>query len=253
MKMSKSLGNVTNPKDIINEFTVDTLRWWVAAHLVGQSQVPVKQHLFEDASTALTMIRKVLKYLVGYVEKCEAMDDAKKGHEFDINMDKLIPIDAYILNRLAKFEQRAQSLAADYRFPTYINTINQFVHRDLSAFYVHNIRDRMYSEAPDHTKETLKVLRAIFCIVNKVLWPIVPHLVEEVWSYYCKTQSFYSRPPIAVPNEWHNSEYDSVMDLTKQLIGMQGNNIGKTSYQYDVIIHGSSEQIQQLQVKKSRI
>lgn len=250
MKMSKSVGNVTNPKDIIDEFNVDTLRWWVAGHLVGQSQVPVKQHLFEDASAAILKIRKVLRYLVGYMEKCEPIDDAKKGHAFNINMDKLPPLDVYMLNSLAKFEKRAQLLAAEYRFPGYTNTITKFVNSDLSAFYIDTIKDRMYSNSTHDTKETLNVLCAQFCIVNKVLWPIVPHLVEEVWSHYCKTQSFYSRQSITVPDEWHNNQYDSVMELTKQLIGMLRENITKPSWQYDVIILGSAEQIQQLQVKK---
>lgn len=247
-KMSKSLGNVTSPKDIIDEFNVDTLRWWVAGHLAGQSAVPVKQHLLEDASATIHKIRKVLRYLVGYMEKYEPSADAENGPEFNINIDKLSPLDRYMLNSLAQFEKRTQSLASDYRFPAYINAITKFVSDDLSALYIDSIKDRMYSNAAHDTKDTLNILYAQFCIVNKVLWPIVPHLVEEVWSYYSKTQSFCSRQSIAVPDEWHNTEFDSVMDLAKQLIAMLRENIKKTSWYYDVVISASAEQIQQLQV-----
>lgn len=241
------MGNVTSPTDIIDQFNVDTLRWWVAGHLVGQSQVPVKLHLFEDASADVQKIRKVLRYLVGYMEKLEPIDDPRKGYEFNINIEKLSPLDVYMLNALVEFEKRTQWLASNYRFPVYINTINKFVNDDLSAFYIDTIKDPLYSNSANDSRETLNVLCAQFCILNKVLWPIVPHLVEEVWSYYCKTQSFFSRQ-IMAPTEWHNTKFDSVMELAKQLIGMLRGNITKTSWYYDVIIYGSAEQIQELQV-----
>lgn len=247
IKMSKSLGNVTYPKDIIDQFNVDALRWWVAGHLVGQSQVPVKSHLVEKSAAAVLKIRKILRYLVGYMEKLEQIDDAKKGHDFNINVDKLPPLDVYMLNSLAQFDKRAEWLASNYRFPAYINAINKFVNDDLSALYIDTIKDRMYFSLADDTKETLNVLCAQFCILNKILWPIVPHLVEEVWNYYCKSQSFYSRQ-LTVPVEWHNSKFDSVMELVKQLIGMFRENLTKTSWCHEVIVYGSAEQIQELQV-----
>lgn len=247
LKMSKSVGNVTYPKDIIENFNVDTLRWWVAAHLVGQTPLSVKPHLFEESSNAIQKVRKVLRYLVGYVEKLDP-NDRQTNQKFNINLNSLAPLDVYILNSLAQFEQKAQSLAANYRFPVYINNINKYVTDDLSAFYIDNIKDRMYSNSPKDTVQTMNILFAQFCILNKVLWPIVPHLAEEVWSYYCKTKSFYSQQ-FSVPNEWHNTEFDSTMKLVKQLTGMLRENVTKTTWNFDVIISGSDEQIQELQVK----
>lgn len=245
-KMSKSLGNVTHPKDIIENHSVDTLRWWVAAHLVGQSPLSVKPHLFEESANAIQKIRKVLRYLIGHVEKLESTDVQKK-HQFSIDYDSISPLDTYILNSLAKFDEKAQYCASNYRFPVLINNINEYINDDLSAFYIDSIKDKMYSNPPKQTIQTLNILFAQFCIVNKVLWPIVPHLVEEVWSYYSKTESFYMHQ-FTVPSEWHNTKFDKAMMLAKQLVSRLRKNITKTTWYFDVKISGSSDEIAELQV-----
>lgn len=246
LKMSKSMGNVTHPKDIIENYNVDTLRWWIASHLIGQTPLSVKPHLFDESANAILKIRKVLRYLIGYVEKLERSDSQPKA-KFNIDYDRLSPLDTYILNALAKFDANAEKLASTYRFPIYINNINKYIGDDLSAVYIDNIKDRLYSNPPQETIQTINVLFAQFCIVNKILWPIVPHLVEEVWNYYSKSSSFFNQQFI-VPIEWHNTKFDASMQLAKQLIVKFRENITKTTWYYDVRITCGAEEMKKLQL-----
>lgn len=65
--------------------------------------------------------------------------------------------------------------------------INNFVVNNLSALYIHTTKDNLYCGADKENEATRKVLQATFCVLSKVFWPIMPHLVEECWSYYGKS------------------------------------------------------------------
>lgn len=67
-KMSKSLGNIVEPRQIIDKHGVDTLRWWVAAHSTQHSSIIVGDSILESSKENVQRIRTVLKYLLGVVK-----------------------------------------------------------------------------------------------------------------------------------------------------------------------------------------
>lgn len=96
-KMSKSLGNVIHPRDIVNEHNTDTLRWWTAAHVIGQSSIPVKKDMIADSSAYVQKCRETLLFLLKYVQ------NEKFDGSFDMDYDKLSILDKYSLNALMNF------------------------------------------------------------------------------------------------------------------------------------------------------
>uniref|UniRef100_A0A0A1XDI3 isoleucine--tRNA ligase n=1 Tax=Zeugodacus cucurbitae TaxID=28588 RepID=A0A0A1XDI3_ZEUCU len=75
-KMSKSLGNVISPKDIISKFGVDALRWWVASHCAQNMSITVSEKLMQQAAESVSKIRATLRYLNGVIgDKTEVLNE----------------------------------------------------------------------------------------------------------------------------------------------------------------------------------
>lgn len=96
--MSKSIGNVVHPKDIIGVEGIDVLRYWVASHVIDQRSVSMKPHLVTHSAEQVTTIRKILKFLLGYVEGLPNPGSAN----IDIEYDKLTIFDKWCLNVLVQ-------------------------------------------------------------------------------------------------------------------------------------------------------
>lgn len=244
--MSKSIGNVTVPKDIIDNHNIDTLRWWVAAHTVGSGSISVKPHLIDQSAEGIQKIRKILRYLVGYA------DQMPKAHEFEITGNKLTPLDVYSLNTLVEFDRRAKQLAADYRFPLYVNNIAEYVFNDLSATYLDMTKDRLYLNVRHESDVILKIFFAHFHTLCKHLWPIAPHLVEEVWSYYDSNKPFYEST-FHVPDSFENREFNEAMSVASKLIGLFRTNLKKSTWNYRLQICCDEKSLDQLHVSASKL
>uniref|UniRef100_T1GHN0 isoleucine--tRNA ligase n=1 Tax=Megaselia scalaris TaxID=36166 RepID=T1GHN0_MEGSC len=65
LKMSKSLGNVISPSEIIKKFGTDSLRWWVAAHGTQHMSITVSNKLLQQSAESVSKIRATLRYLNG--------------------------------------------------------------------------------------------------------------------------------------------------------------------------------------------
>lgn len=179
LKMSKSLGNVIVPGEIVEKYGVDTLRWWVAHHATQHTSIPVGQTTLQGSTECVQKIRATLKYLVGCL-------GSRDQHHIstDIDPKKLRVMDKFFVNSLIEFQKEVQQTYDSHHYNRAAATILNFVTNDLSAFYLHLIKDRLYCGTEAEYLALQQVLYAAFVVLNKALWPITPHLVEECWSYF---------------------------------------------------------------------
>lgn len=177
LKMSKSLGNVIAPVDITDQYGVDTMRWWVAHHATQHTMIPVSQSTLQGSAESVNKIRATLKYLVGCLGDCDAERTA-------VDATQLRVMDKHFLNSLLEFQAGTQLTYDSHQYNRAAASIVNFVTNDLSAFYLHLVKDRLYCGTDAEYRAVQRVLYAAFVVLNKALWPITPHLVEECWSYF---------------------------------------------------------------------
>ena len=176
-KMSKSLGNGIDPKDVVKQLGADILRLW-AASADYRKDINVSDEIFKQVTESYRKIRNTLRFLHGNL------------YDFNYSQEKveyehLLEIDKYILGRLEDTIARAKAAYDDYEFYMAFHTIHQFCVVDLSALYLDVIKDRVYSSLPDSLKRrsAQTVIHEILKSLTLLLTPILSFTMEEVYGY----------------------------------------------------------------------
>lgn len=205
-KMSKSLGNVISPDMIVKKYGTDAMRWWTAAHATQHSSIIVSYSSLEDGVDNLIKIRSTLKYLLGVIAS---------GNDGKINEAQLTHLDKFILHKLTDFETNVTSCYENFQFNRIVALVNHFVNTELSSCYLHLIKDRLYCGHDDEHRELQRVLMNCYRGLCKSLWPIVPFLVEESWSYLID-EPFY-RNNFKQMQKWRIEDSEKVIEAMMEV------------------------------------
>jgi isoleucyl-tRNA synthetase len=176
-KMSKSLGNVIAPQDVIKESGADVLRLWAAMSDYWED-IRVSKEILTRAAEAYRKIRNTLRYLVMNLYDFDPMRDR-------VPVETLEDVDKYILARYAAVVRQTLRAYNDYDFSRIFQAVNAFTTVDLSAFYADVSKDRLYTFAPG-SKERRSAQTAMYVMVDglaRVLAPILSFTTDELWHY----------------------------------------------------------------------
>ena len=174
-KMSKSLGNVVDPLDVIKQSGADILRLWVAASDFT-TDVAISAEILKRTSEAYRRLRNTLRFLLANLYD---FDESKA-----VDFSDLREIDKWALGRLQLLNEKVQDAFDDYKFHTVFHSIHNFAVVDLSAFYLDILKDTLYTVAADSKKRrsAQTVLKEILLVMTKLLTPILAFTSEEVWN-----------------------------------------------------------------------
>lgn len=183
-KMSKSLGNIISPNDVIKKMGAEIIRLWVAS-VDATSDVAVSQDILQQTSESYRKIRNTFRYMLANTSDFDPEKDR-------IAYQNLNSIDQYIEVRLNNLVKTCLDKYEQYDFNTVYKKVFAFISNDLSAFYLDFAKDVLYIEGQDsHARRSMQtVIYDAAVKLAKVLTPILPHTMEEIWSFLKEKEDY---------------------------------------------------------------
>lgn len=181
-KMSKSLGNVIVPADMVRLHGSDILRLWVASTDYTED-VRISDDLIKQVKESYRKIRNTYKFMLGNLKDFGYTKDSVKYEDMPY-------YDKYMMNELNKFTKNVLEEYNNYNFQNVYKLVNNFVSFTLSNFYLDFTKDILYIEKADSLVRR-SVQTVLYNILNnevKLLAPILPYTSEEVYSLLPHTE-----------------------------------------------------------------
>lgn len=176
-KMSKSLGNVVDPLQVISRLGADVLRLWVVSSDYS-SDIAVSDQILERVADVYRRIRNTIRFMLGNL------------YDFDpekhlVNYSQMTEIDRYMLSKFKKLYLDSLELYENYRYHNFVHGIHSFIVSDLSAFYLDVLKDRLYADAPDSSlrRSTQSAIYIMLKYLILLIAPILPFTAEQAYEY----------------------------------------------------------------------
>jgi isoleucyl-tRNA synthetase len=174
-KMSKSLGNVIAPQDIMKRYGADMLRLWVASSDYSED-VRLSEEILKRLADAYRKIRNTLKYLLSNL------------NDFDFNQTlqygDMLSIDKWALQETKKLLSDVTRYNENYAYHMVYHSVYKFCTVTMSSIYLDILKDRLYTFAA-RSPERRSAQSAIYIILTTLIRMIAPILcftAEEAWS-----------------------------------------------------------------------
>ena len=214
-KMSKSKGNVIDPREVMDKYCADALRYWASGTKLGDD-LPFQE---KDVQTAMQLINKlwnasrfVLKHLEDYRPESSRASVVRAE-------------DAWILVRLSKVIKEVTELFEAYEYAKARKLTEQFFWYDLCDNYLEMVKQRLYNRNAYNEEE---ISSAQYCLyhsllaVLKMLAPIMPYITEEIYSYHFReVESKRSIHEASWPSPepwWENGEVEQKGNVVVSLL-----------------------------------
>ena len=176
IKMSKSKGNIMDPKNIINKDGAEILRLW-ASHEDYTQDINCNPESFDRLKETYRRIRNTMRFMLGNL------------YEFDhtklVQYNNLHSLEKWILHRLNQVIITSRDCYENYEFFKIYHLLNNFFSVDLSSLYLDIIKDRLYTSKKNGNlrRSTQTVLLHTTNNLTRLMAPILSFLSEEVYEF----------------------------------------------------------------------
>ncbi|WEV42888.1 isoleucine--tRNA ligase [Lactobacillus sp. ESL0684] len=212
-KMSKSLGNIIAPNDVIKKMGAEIIRLWVAS-VDATSDVAVSNEILQQTSESYRKIRNTFRYMLANTTDF----DPNKNR---VAYEKLTPVDQYLEVRLNDLVESCLADYEKYDFNAVYKKVFAFIANDLSAFYLDFAKDVLYIESKDgQARRSMQtVIYDATVKIAKILTPILPHTMEEIWSFLKEKEDYIQLSDMPEVEQYAN--HDEVLANWKQFMNLR--------------------------------
>ncbi len=220
-KMSKSIGNVVAPQEVIATHGADILRLWVVGSDYSED-LRIGPEILKHHVDLYRRIRNTFRYLLGNLDGFT--------EEERLPADQMPELERWVLHRLAELDALVRKAVAEYDFHRLSTAIHNFCTSDLSAFYFDIRKDSLYCDAPTaiRSRACRTVLDIIFSCLTAWLAPILCFTTEEAWltrlgSDRAAQDSVHLRTFPEIPSAWLNeglaAKWEKLRNLRRVVTG----------------------------------
>ena len=175
-KMSKSVGNIISPQEIIGELGADVLRLWVAS-TEYEAEMGISQEILTRTTDSYRRIRNTARFLVGNLNGFDVADC--------VAWDDMLELDRWAVRTAMRLNDEIVQAYDNYRFHLICQKIHRFCIVDMGGFYLDVLKDRLYT-MPRQSTARRSAQTAMYHILEAfVRWlaPILSFTAEEIWRY----------------------------------------------------------------------
>jgi isoleucyl-tRNA synthetase len=200
-KMSKSLGNVTAPQDVIKQSGADILRMWVCASDYADD-LRIGPEILKTTVETYRKLRNTVRWMLGSLAHFKEQDRVK--------LDEMPELERLMLHRLFELDRLVRKAYADFDYKRIFATLSSFMTSDLSAFYFDIRKDTLYCDPFSSVKRKacLTVLDHLFRCTVTWLAPMLCFTAEESWlsRYGEAAKSVHLEVFPEVPQSWRDDK-----------------------------------------------
>lgn len=198
-KMSKSLGNVVSPQEVVDQYGADILRLWVVGSDYSED-LRIGPEIIKAQVDIYRRLRNTLRFLLGNLD---GFDESQR-----VAVEDMPELERWALNRIGEIDSLVRKSCNEYEFHNLFVELHNFCSIDLSAFYFDIRKDVLYCDARDGLKRraVVTVLHELFECLTAWLAPFMCFTAEEAWMtrYPNEKGSIHMRQFPEIPDSWRD-------------------------------------------------
>ncbi len=176
-KMSKSLGNVVDPKEINNKMGADVLRLWIASTDYS-GEMTCSEDIIKRTGDSYRRIRNTSRFMLANMNGFDPARDT-------VPLDEMLALDRWMVHRTAQLQKEVETQYDNYLFLNVYQRVHNFCVLELGGFYLDIIKDRQYTLQTDSLarRSAQTALYHIFNAMVRWIAPILSFTAEELWEH----------------------------------------------------------------------